>query len=243
MSGTCIDCAKTLGAKNKSGRCRSCIARNLSAQPDWAEKQRAGIRRRFAEPGYLDAHVARLKAAVSNLTPEQVERRRQHGRRMVQQTLQAPAVLARSQAPETRARAGAKRSETVLAWCPPEWRDKYRDLKKRGRRAADAKRIVLDLIAGKPEPEKYQQQKARLAWCPADRRADYDLLKRKGMTAAEARAAVEAEMAREASRPKRPLTFEEKLARVANGARLVSNVMPTRPAHSFTLGGVASSSL
>lgn len=33
---------------------------------------------------------------------------------------------------------------------PPEWREKCCDLKRCGRRAADDKRLVLDLIAGKP---------------------------------------------------------------------------------------------
>lgn len=53
-------------------------------------------------------------------------------------------------------------------------------------------------------------------------------------------------MPKPAPRPaasKRPLTFEEQLARVAAGARLVANVPLRRPGYDGTLGGVASGAL
>lgn len=43
--------------------------------------------------------------------------------------------------------------------------------------------------------------------------------------------------------PRPPLTFEEKLARVAAGARLVTVHPLRKPAPAFTLGGVGSSTL
>jgi hypothetical protein len=131
--------------------------------------------------------------------------------------------------PAARAENGRKRSDTVLAWCPPEWRAKYRDLKKRGRRAADARAIVEGLIAGRPEPMLYAQQKGKLAWLPPARRDEYDRLV-KSMGAAEARRIIEADLSQ----------FERQLARVAAGAKLTTSFRPTTTDHPMTLGGIAS---
>lgn len=86
---------------------------------------------------------------------------------------------------------------------------------------------------------------AKLGWCPPDRRDEYRLLvRRKRYSAAEARALIEADLKRLADQErKRPRTFEDQLAAVAAGAVLVGRVSTSRPAHHFTLGGVASGML
>jgi hypothetical protein len=165
MTRTCMDCPTELGARNLTGRCKSCATRHNNADPVAAEKRRQGIARRFADPEYRAAHAARCASMNRHISPEVREQRRQHGHRMTATLRAANDKITKDQ----RMAAGAARSATVLAWCPPEWREKYRDLKRGGRPAADAKRLVLDLIAGKPMPTPYAKQRAALNWCPPAR--------------------------------------------------------------------------
>lgn len=187
-ASTC-GCGVTLGLKNTSGRCKSCNPKAMARDPEIRRHQREGIRRKMADPAYYAEHVARCIANGKKLTPEQRERRREHGRSRASALIAAAARLT----PEDHARKGRKRSDTVLAWCPPQWRDIYRDLKKRGRRAAIAKAIVLDMIAGRPVAPKWAHQKAQLAWCLDRWRSRYNSL-RSGHGAAEAKRRVLSEI-------------------------------------------------
>lgn len=183
------------------------------------ERRRAGMAKRLSDPTYRAAHVERCIANGRNISEEVREKRRARGKANAPHLRLANAKLS----PEIRAENGRKRSATALAWCPEEWRAKYLDLTKRGRKAAEAKRIVLDLIAGKPFVM-YAQQKAQLAWLPEARRKDYEQL-RTYMGAAAARKAIEAEMT----------PFERQLQRVRMGAKLttVPDTRPTGPAYSL----------
>ncbi len=228
MTAICSTCPATLGPKNRSGYCRSCVAKRLNGDPAVHERRKAGIARKMADPEFRAVCVARMVERNSNLSEAERERRQEHGRRM------APIITAaaRRMPAETRAANGRKRRATVLAWCPPEWRDYYLDLTKRGRRAPEAKRIVRGLIAGRPGPTLYAQQKAKLAWCPEVRRDEYRKLQ-KSLGSSEARRIIEADMT----------PFERQLARVAGGAGLVAAFKPTTTDHAFTLGGVATGML
>lgn len=228
MSAACIDCDAPVSRHSKTGRCRGCVARHNARDPVMRERQRAGIRARMADPIYRAKHIARCVANGRNISDEVRERRRETGRQKAAALRAANAAIP----PETRVENGRKRTDTVLAWCPPEWRAKYRDLKKRGRRAAEAKRIALDLIAGKPAPTLWAQQKAKLAWCPPARRDEYAKL-RAAFSASEARRMIEADMT----------PFERQLARVAAGARVVTKIDTRRADHDFTLGGIATGML
>lgn len=225
MTRVCISCPSTIGASNRSGRCRACARAWLNANPAAAEARRAGLKRHYADPANVAAAQARAIEMGRNLPEAERERRRERGRQLGATMLRAAAQAITR---ETRIENGRKRSDTVLAWCPPAWRAKYRDLKKRGRRAADAKRIILDLIAGRPGPILYAQQRTKLAWCPPSRRDEYCKVA-KSLGAAEARRVIEADLT----------PFERQLARAAAGARLIE-VRPLRKIdHAFTLGGVA----
>lgn len=226
MSRSCLDCAKPISSKSVSGLCRSCVAVRLNADPEVAARRREGMRRHWADPTNLAAARARAAEMGRNLPEAERQRRRERGRMLSSTVLrQANAAMTA----ETRAENGRKRSDTVLAWCPPEWRDKYRDLKTRGRKAAEAKRIVLDLIAGRPAPVLYAKQKAKLAWCPPARRAEYAKL-RSALGAVEARRQVEAMFT----------PFERQMARLAAGAQLVEKPVLRRADYAYTIGGVAS---
>ncbi len=221
---TCRDCSAPLGPRNQTGYCRSCSVKRSNADPVICARRRAGIAAKFDDPAYRAAHVARCIENSRSVSGEALERRREHGRKM-SSVLRTNAA---SFSKEMRAENGRKRSETVLAWCPPEWREKYRDLKKRGRTAAEARSLVLRLAAGAAEPTKYAQQKAKLAWCPPARLDEYRRAA-KSMGAAEARRIIEADMT----------PFERQMARVAAGAKLIE-VRPLRRAeHAYTLGGVS----
>ncbi len=228
MTRTCMDCPTELGARNLTGRCKSCATRHNNADPVAAEKRRQGIARRFADPEYRAAHAARCASMNRHISPEVREQRRQHGHRMTATLRAANDKITKDQ----RMAAGAARSATVLAWCPPEWREKYRDLKRRGRPAADAKRLVLDLIAGKPMPTPYAKQRAALNWCPPARRAEYASA-RAALGAAEARRIIEADMT----------PFERQMARIAAGAQLVAAPDTRTGGPAYTLGGISSGML
>ncbi len=220
----CSDCPAALGPKNVSGRCKPCATRKNNLDPVLAEKRRQGILRKFQEPEHRAHHQARCVAMNRSISDEVREKRRQHGFKMVDILLAANQAIT----PEQRAEAGRKRSETVLAWCPAEWRDKYRELCRRGRPAAVAKRMVLDMIAGRPLPIPYSKQRAQLAWCPPARRAEYDQV-RNMYGAAEARRIIEADLT----------PFERQMARIAAGAQLVDAPDTRRSGPSYTLGGIS----
>lgn len=231
---TCTECGGRLSRRNTTGQCKRCRPAIMARDPEIHRRQIEGIRRKLADPEYRAEHIARCIRNGRSLTPEQRDRKREHGRRRAPLLIEA----ARHITPEQRAENGRKRTETVLAWCPPEWRDRYRDLKKRGRTAAQAKAVVLDLIAGKPEPEKYAQQKAQLAWCPAEWRGRYHSLRsRHGAAEAKRRVLIEIDAA-ERKRLDAMTPFERQLERVRRGARLIEKPRLSR-APDVTLGGVS----
>jgi hypothetical protein len=188
----CLCCSATLGPRNRSGLCRSCVAKRNNADPAIIARRAAAISARFADPAVREAASQRMRKVIAGLAPSEIERRREHGRRQVRNFLSRPEVVAKTLAPEVRARAGRSRSATVLAWCPPEWRDTYRGLTRKGRPARVAKAMVLDMIAG-GTVVLYAEQKAKLAWCPDNRRKQYNRLRNRH-GAAEARRLVGAEM-------------------------------------------------
>lgn len=241
MTRTCLDCPGLLSKRNKSGRCRPCSTLRNNTDPDIIARRKEAIRRRFADPAVREAQARRMAEWSRNMPESARESRRAHGR------LKAPMLIAAAQAitAETRAENGRKRSDTVLAWCPLEWRDRYREIKIKGKRAEDAKRIILDLIAGKPEPTKYAKQKAKLAWLPDDRRAEYELF-RKACGSAEAKRMVLQDMAAAETRRVASLTpLQRQIERLQAGATLISVPRQTftRVDPAFTLGGIASGML
>lgn len=224
---TCIDCGATV-SRQSTGRCRSCARRVLNTDPEIKARRHAALVALAADEQVRAKRRASMAAYMQNMPEAERERRREWGKRLIATVLHTPEVRARTNSPEARRVAGAKRSATVLAWCPPEWRAKYKDLTSKGKRAGEAKRIVLDLIAGKPEPIKYRQQKMKLAWCPDQRLEEYRKLQ-KAVGAAEARRMIEEDMT----------PFERQLARVRAGAAVVPKFSARRADHDFTLGGIA----
>jgi hypothetical protein len=238
MTGkTCIDCAIPVSPTNKSGRCKPCAARFNLTDPERRARRLEALRVYYSDPAARAARAARMAEWNRNLPEHVRESRRAHGRARI---AKVQAAAAEKITPEIRAENGRKRTNTVLAWCPPEWRDRYREIKIKGKSAAEAKRIVLDLIAGKPEPLKYAKQRLALAWCPQERRAEYEYL-RAIMGAAEAKRAILDEIAKAEERRLASMSpLERQLERLQAGAKLTPKFRPKPTEHDFTLGGIAS---
>jgi hypothetical protein len=111
--------------------------------------------------------------------------------------------------------------------------------------AAQGKELPAPMLPGRNAGDA-----RRAAWLPADKLYRYrELSAEHGPAEAKelmlAEIAAEREAAREAERERRsrPRTFEEQLAAVAAGARLIARPNLTRAAPDFTLGGVATGAL
>lgn len=148
MTRTCSDCSAPVSKQAKTGRCRPCSLATTNADPAIKQRQREGSRAHAAKPEVKAALVLRLSTHVRTLSPQERERRSIQGRHIAATVLQTERVRSLSNSAEAKARAGAARTDTVLAWCPPEYRDRYRYLKQtKLLLAAEAKRVVLDEIA------------------------------------------------------------------------------------------------
>jgi len=137
--GTCT-CGARLGRGNSSGRCRNCFTARLNADPATAAKISAGQKRGFQlNPERLAA--LRQRAIRIGKLPHAIEGRRRH---CIEKRLWERGNAAQPAGSPARILAGARRTDQVLAWCPRELRQMYRDLLYSGTKAADAKVLVLE---------------------------------------------------------------------------------------------------
>jgi hypothetical protein len=131
----CGDCPAPIRDDSKSGYCRSCGCRRQNADKAFTAKRLKGLgdSPKLAKGSAL-RHRAARKAAQARLADPDYRRRLIHS--MV--TIVQPA----STLPE----AIAKRKEARLAWCPPEHRDEYHQLRER-LKVSDAKTIIKQKIS------------------------------------------------------------------------------------------------
>jgi hypothetical protein len=152
MTRICVGCPSVLGPKNRSGRCRSCLAQHLNSDPAIVAKRKAAVLARFDNPAVVEEHRQRLARYMRNMPEADRERRRVHGRRMFRELLSNPEVVARSAAsrndPETRRRQGQTHSDTRLPWCPREMRPAYRAMRAKGLSPQEARDVLEPEIPG-----------------------------------------------------------------------------------------------
>lgn len=159
---TCSDCGKGITAKNLSGVCRSCRLKANNADPAFHARRVAGIRKRYEDP------AARAKAA------REIHARHLNARKRPEVSARLEINLAKARArlndPDARANflasrpaAGRKRSATLIAWCPEEYRGEYRRLVRSKRmHAKDAKALILAKLTRFERQMHALQQGARL---------------------------------------------------------------------------------
>lgn len=148
MSLTCSDCPSPISRQSTTGRCRRCALAVTQSTQQWRDRQRAGAKARLKDPTFRAAQVRRLRAANDRAWNDPDKR--------ASMLAMLAANRARSFTPEARANwlagrpeAARKRSETVMGWCPPEYREQYRELRYKGKRlkAAEARRVIEEKIA------------------------------------------------------------------------------------------------
>lgn len=145
----CTECGAALAPnKRRLGtRCKPCTARAIGSDQAKREKCRAAMLRHFDDPNYQALHRRRtgdgIRRALEN--PDHMAALRERGRRCGLLHLGAS-----QNGPGTAPRmaAGRQRHETVMAWCPIEYRGEYRRLtRSKLIPAPEARRMIEDMIA------------------------------------------------------------------------------------------------
>lgn len=165
MTRTCSDCPAPITRQSKTGRCRQCSLAHINASSEIRARQRSAVRAYALQPEVRRACAARLAAHAANMSDEERIRRREQGQHIAATVLQTDRVRALSNSPAAKAKAGAARTNTVLAWCPPAYRDQYRTLTVSQRLpAAEARRLIEEQIAtDRARMTPFERDMARLA--------------------------------------------------------------------------------
>jgi len=120
-------------AKKRGRMCRPCVLVAINADPDIQARR-------------LARSAATIRAKMSD--PEFAEKMRQNGLKHGVKNLRA--AMPGFQTAEHRAKMSRLRTETMLGWCPLEYRDEYRRLCAAGSSlrfsAAEARRIIEEQI-------------------------------------------------------------------------------------------------
>jgi len=147
MSRSCPDCGKVLQPNNKSGYCAPHALARRNASPEQKACVAAARRDYLADPVKRAAYCASIRKGMENMSAAERQRRSEQGKRMVS-TLQSPEIKAKCKAPETKAASAAKRTATMLHWCPADLIPTYRALSKKLASAQDAREALMPSIAG-----------------------------------------------------------------------------------------------
>lgn len=174
MTRTCSDCAAPISSQSRHGRCRRCAIHKLNADPDYCARRTEGVRRRFADPIYRAKQTRQIRAGNRQAWRDPDKRERMLST-LAANRAKAWTEEARALWTAGRKEAGRKRHETVMAWCPPEYRAEYRHLRlTKKMRAADAKAFILAKLTPFEKQMQAVRNGARLVDRPNLRRADPD---------------------------------------------------------------------
>lgn len=136
----CHECSTELHPRNRSGYCRRHISGANAANPEWAERQRAGVRRKIAsDPAYADDLRRRATEASKRNDPEKLRERWTANRYWERGNADRPAGH------PSRIQTGRSLSAYRLADIPPHLREDYRRLTAvQHFTAAEARAIIFD---------------------------------------------------------------------------------------------------
>lgn len=144
MAGVCSinGCEAALGPKNKSGLCRSCRLAACRADPVIEAKRREATLAANRDP-MNRAKRSETMRGIPMAIPMEV--RIATGKAAYRRNLNTPEARAKNK--EAVAKANKARAEARLFWCDPKYRADYRRMVQRQNvKAADAKRMILELM-------------------------------------------------------------------------------------------------
>lgn len=137
---TCADCGSPLSPRNTSGYCGRHVGAANMRRPEIRARMVNGIRRRLAsDPVLREQYRANIRKA--HQSPKAIAKRKE---RWAKEKPWIAGNAAQPAGSEPRKRMAATISATKLAWCPPHLRDAYRALTRKGHRAAEARRMILE---------------------------------------------------------------------------------------------------
>jgi len=140
---TCSDCDAPITVQSKTGRCRPCAMARMG-ETYTTERRRAAIQKRLSDPIQMKRQQQQIvqAGAEARKDPAFMARLSEIGRENMKAAF-TPEARAKWRA--SRPRANRKRSDTMLAWCPPRLRDEYRKLLKRGNMRAATARAAIEV--------------------------------------------------------------------------------------------------
>lgn len=142
MSLTCLDCPKQITFQSKTGRCRACSLRHSLSNPEVEARRKASSKKTCSDPrvrAKIGAGISRARRKRIAEDPAFAERMRETCRQLGKSGMGAASAPPGS---ESRKRTAAKLSARYLSWCPEQYREEYRLLRRR-MATAKAKAAIL----------------------------------------------------------------------------------------------------
>lgn len=143
----CIDCQVLVSDQSK-GRCRRCANAYFNRLPETKQKRVEGWKKRLADPEKYErlCRTAARNSQKAMADPVKRAEAAERGKRIYSLYLDTPESRAKVKA--SRAKAGAKIRERLLAWCPPEYRQLHHENVFRHRMlSAQSREMIEKLIA------------------------------------------------------------------------------------------------
>ncbi len=139
-------------AAKPTSHCRPCSAAALMRNPEVRKKHQAAIAAKFADPVKRAAHneVARRNIAPWQSAPGTIDYLRQRADE-IRPLAWTPEAVAKNIA--ARPRAAAKRTQTMLSWCPPDKIEQYRFLTRSKHLLAEEARAIIEAEVARESPE------------------------------------------------------------------------------------------
>lgn len=152
-TGACKSCSTAIRADNRSGYCGRCVKKT----PEFRAKAAAGAQRRYADPAarertgaamraayQRDPTIAERKAAKMREIAADPEWKARNAEQCRERRLWETGLAART--PESHARQGRTFSQRhgLGAWCPADYVDLARDLRRSGVPLDETKRLVAE---------------------------------------------------------------------------------------------------
>lgn len=143
--GKICPCGSAVSNNSASGLCRSCFMRRLSNAPGRGAKISAALKERLKDPAHMAEHVERARRAsvTKRMNPEW----RLRAAKVMREIVQPLAMASGRHRDRDWAAMSKKGLEARWAWCPPEYRETYLELRGKGLKMLEARQLVRDQIA------------------------------------------------------------------------------------------------